>query len=64
MNEEGKQEKRFGFTQFRFVVAAVLLLATGLKAYQLATVPLPPVMQDSLFTSLLELLKNCVFCPS
>jgi len=50
--------KRFGFAQLRFVVAAVLLLAAGLKAYQLATAPLPPVVQGSIFTPLLELLNG------
>ncbi|MCL2709284.1 MAG: hypothetical protein FWE95_00250 [Planctomycetaceae bacterium] len=53
--------KRFGFAQFRFVVAGVLLIAAGLKAYQLATVPLPPVVQGSVFTPLLELLNDRYF---
>ena len=35
----GEKAKRFGFTQFRFIVAAIFLLAAGLKAWQLATVP-------------------------
>ena len=61
MNEEGKQEKRFGFVQFRFVVAGIMLLAAGLKAYQLATAPLPPVVQGSMFTPLLELLNARYF---
>ena len=52
---------RFGFTQFRFVVATILLLAAGLKAYQLATAPLPPVVQGSVFTPLLELLNDRYF---
>jgi len=56
---EGK--KRFGFAQFRFVIAGVLLLAAGLKAYQLATAPLPPVVQGSVFTPLLELLNDRYF---
>jgi hypothetical protein len=55
------REKRFGFAQLRFVVAAILLLAAGLKAYQLATAPLPPVVQGSLFTPLLELLNDRYF---
>jgi hypothetical protein len=46
------------FIQFRFVVAAILLIAAGLKAYQLATAPLPPVVQGSIFTPLLELLND------
>jgi len=58
MNEETETVKRFGFAQFRFVVAAILLLAAGLKAYQLATAPLPPVVQSSVFTPLLELLND------
>ena len=58
MNEKTKSIKRFGFTQFRFVIAAILLLAAGLKAYQLATAPLPPVVQGSVFTPLLELLND------
>ena len=53
--------KRFGFTQLRYVIAAVLLLAAGLKAYQLATAPLPPVIHGSRFTPLLELLNNRYF---
>jgi hypothetical protein len=39
MNEETGIMKRFGFAQFRFVVAGILLLAAGLKAWQFATVP-------------------------
>ena len=61
MSEEIEKTKRFGFTQFRFVIAAILLLAAGLKAYQLATVPLPPVVQGSVFTPLLELLNDRYF---
>ena len=53
--------KRFGFVQFRFVVAAVLFFAAGLKAYQLATAPLPPVVQGSVFTPLLGLLNERYF---
>jgi len=52
------RSNRFGFAQFRFVIAAILLLAAGLKAYQIATVPLPPVVQGSIFTPLLELFNN------
>ena len=58
MNEENEKTKRFGFAQFRFVVAGILFLAAGLKAYQLATAPLPPVAPGSVFTPLLELLNN------
>jgi hypothetical protein len=50
--------RRFGFTQLRFMVAAVLFLAAGLKAWQLATAPLSPVVQGSVFTPLLELFNN------
>ena len=53
--------RRFGFAQFRFVIAAILLLAAGLKAYQLATAPLPLVVQGSVFTPLLELLNDRYF---
>ncbi len=49
---------KLGFAQFRFVIATILLLAAGLKTYQLATVPLPPTVQGSLFTPLLELFNN------
>jgi hypothetical protein len=58
--DNGRLEKpnRFDFSQFRFVVAGILLLAAGLKAYQLATAPLPPVVKDSVFTPLLELLND------
>ena len=59
MNEE--KIKRFGFAQFRFAVAGILLLAAGLKAYQLATAPLQPVMQGSVFTPLLEPLNDRYF---
>jgi len=55
------RKKWFGFAQFRFVVAAILLLAAGLKAHQLATAPLPPVVQGSIFTPLFELLNNRYF---
>ena len=58
MSEDNKKAKSFGFTRFRFVVAAILLIAAGLKAYQLAAIPLPPVVQGSMFTPLLELLNN------
>jgi hypothetical protein len=57
-SERNEKVKRFGFTQFRFVVAGILLLAAGLKAYQLATAPLPPVVQGSVFTPLLEWLND------
>ena len=61
MNTENEKTKRFCFAQFRFVVAGILFLATGLKAYQLATAPLPPVVQGSVFTPLLELLNDRYF---
>jgi len=53
--------KGLGFARFRFVPAAVLLIAAGLKAYQLSTAPLPPVVQGSVFTPLLELLNDRYF---
>jgi len=40
MDKGSEKTNHFGFTQFRFVVAGILLLAAGLKAYQLATAPL------------------------
>jgi hypothetical protein len=55
------QKIKFNFTLFRFVVAFIFLVAAGLKAYQLATVPLPPVIRGSLFTPLLEFLNNRYF---
>ena len=61
MNEDNEKTKRFGFTQFRFVVAGILFLAAGLKAYQLSTAPLPPVVQGCVFTPLLELLNDRYF---
>ena len=61
MSKENEQVRRFGFAQFRFVVSAVLLLAAGLKAWQLGTAPLPPVVQGSMFTPLLELLNDRYF---
>ena len=53
--------KRFGFAKLRFFIAVILLIAAGLKAYQLATAPLPPVVQGSVFTPLLELLNERYF---
>ena len=53
--------KRFGFAQFRFIIVAILFLAADLKAYQLSTAPLPPVVQSSMFTHLLELLNGRYF---
>ncbi len=58
MNAVLPQKFRFGFAQLRFGVAAILLFAAGLKAYQIATAPLPPTVQNSIFTPLLELLNN------
>jgi hypothetical protein len=58
MDNSTPKRTRFGFGQFRFIIAAVLLLAAGLKAYQLATAPLPPPVHGSIFTPLLELLNN------
>jgi len=42
-------------------LAGLLLFSAGLKAYQLATAPLPPVVQGSVFTPLLELLNDRYF---
>lgn len=61
LSEETGKSKWFGFVQLRFVIAGVLLLAAGLKAYQLATAPLPPVMQGSVFTPLLEMFNDRYF---
>jgi hypothetical protein len=55
------QKIKFNFVYFRFIIAFILLVAAVLKAYQLATVPLPPVIQGSLFTPLLEFLNNRYF---
>jgi len=55
------REKRFGFSQFRFAATAILLLAAGLKAVQLASAPLSPVVQGSVFTPLLEQLNGRYF---
>ncbi|MDR2755025.1 MAG: hypothetical protein LBC20_04905, partial [Planctomycetaceae bacterium] len=49
---------RFGFGQLRFVIVAVLFLAAGLKVHQLATIPLLPPIQGSVFTPLLEFLNQ------
>jgi len=51
----------FGFAQLRFIIAAILLVAAGLKAHQLASAPLPPVVQGSVFTPILELLSDRTF---
>jgi hypothetical protein len=48
----------FGFVRLRFFIGVVIFIAAILKAYQLATVPLPPVVQGSVFTPLLEFLNN------
>ncbi|MDR0705427.1 MAG: hypothetical protein LBF88_10635 [Planctomycetaceae bacterium] len=53
-----EQNNCFGFGQLRFVIAAILFFAAGLKTHQLATVPLPPPMQGSIFTPLLEFLNQ------
>jgi hypothetical protein len=58
MNNEKEKITSFGFRQFRFVIGTVFVLAAGLKAYQLSTVPLPPPVQNSVFTPLLEFLNN------
>jgi len=58
MDKGSEKTNRFGFAQFRFIVATILLLAAGLKAYQLSTAPLPPVVQGSVFTPILELLND------
>jgi len=59
MNEEAV--KQLGFARFRFVPAGVLLVAATLKTYQLVTAPLPPVVQGSMFTPLLELFNDRYF---
>ncbi|MDR1269674.1 MAG: hypothetical protein LBK82_09120 [Planctomycetaceae bacterium] len=58
MNSEKEKTSFFGFGQLRFVIGTILFLAAGLKAYQLSTVPLPPPVQNSVFTPLLEFLNN------
>jgi hypothetical protein len=50
--------KGLGFRQCRFFVAVVLLVASLLKMYQLSTTPLLPVVQNSIFTPLLEFMNN------
>jgi hypothetical protein len=58
MNNEKEKTMRFGFSQLRFIIAVILLFAASLKAYQLATVPLPPLVHGSIFTPFLEILNN------
>ncbi|MDR2705429.1 MAG: hypothetical protein LBC02_06595 [Planctomycetaceae bacterium] len=58
MNSEKEKTSFFGFGQLRFVIGMILFLAAYLKAYQLSTVPLPPPVQDSVFTPILEFLNN------
>ncbi|MDR0338290.1 MAG: hypothetical protein LBI18_14535 [Planctomycetaceae bacterium] len=58
MDNNNKILYRFGFGQLRFIMVAVLFLAAGLKAHQLATIPLPPPVQGSVFTPLLEFLNH------
>ncbi len=57
-DETSKADRSFSCFQLRFFVAFILLLAAGLKAYQIATGPLPPSVQGSIFTPLLELFNN------
>jgi hypothetical protein len=46
MNCLFRSKKTVGFGQLRFVVAAVLFFAAGLKVHQLATIPLPPQYKE------------------
>jgi hypothetical protein len=58
MNNKREKTNRVGFSQLRFVIAVILLIAAGLKAHQLATTPVPPPVQESIFTPLLAILSN------
>ena len=49
---------RLGFSGLRYGIALILLVAASLKAYQISMAPLPPIVQGSVFTSLLELLNG------
>ncbi|MDR1925092.1 MAG: hypothetical protein LBQ66_12040 [Planctomycetaceae bacterium] len=44
--------KRTGFGYLRFFISFVLLVAAGLKFYQLISEPIPPAVQGSIFTFL------------
>ena len=61
MDRESIKTKWLRFARFRYILAGLLLFSAGLKAYQLATAPLPPVVQGSVFTPLLELLNDRYF---
>ena len=58
MNNKNEKTNLRGFDQLRFVIAIILLIAAGLKAHQLATTPIPPSVQGSIFTPLLTILNN------
>ena len=52
---------RLGFVWLKYGIALTLLVSSGLKAYQISMAPLPPAVQGSVFTPLLELLNGRYF---
>jgi hypothetical protein len=58
MNNSREKTNNLGFGRLRFIIAIILLIAAGLKAHQLATTPIPPPVQGSLFTPLLVMLSH------
>jgi hypothetical protein len=58
MSNKREKTNLEGFTQLRFIIAIILIIAACLKAYQLATTPIPPPVQGSIFTPLLAILSN------
>jgi hypothetical protein len=52
---------RIDFIRLRFLIAFIFLFAAALKYYQLITEPIPPTVQDSFFTPILELLNERYF---
>ncbi|MDR1925740.1 MAG: hypothetical protein LBQ66_15335 [Planctomycetaceae bacterium] len=49
-----EQTERTGFSYLRFFISFVLLVAAGLKFYQLISESIPPAVQGSIFTFLWE----------
>ncbi|MDR2346341.1 MAG: hypothetical protein LBE18_09770 [Planctomycetaceae bacterium] len=58
MSNKREKTNLGGFTQLRFIIAIILIIAAGLKTYQLATAPIPPPVQGSIFTPLLVILSK------
>ncbi|MDR1924511.1 MAG: hypothetical protein LBQ66_09050 [Planctomycetaceae bacterium] len=53
-----ERTERTGFSYLRFFISFVLLVAAGLKFYQLISEPIPPAVQGSVFTFLWEFFSD------